>query len=208
LRSNLGKSGIPFAFQPLDGQAAAETLSEVDVHAPSNDDVVIVMPALGNKVLVNPSNVDVAEAFGIRTRLDDERDFDLVVVGAGPSGLACAVYAASEGLRTVIVEKESIGGQAGSSSLIRNYLGFAHGVSGAELTQHGYQQAWVLGAQLLMFDSVEGLSTDEDGRHHVRLSNCGVVRARAVVLACGVSYRRLDVPAVDERLGSGVYYGA
>ena len=208
LRSRLGKSGIPFSFQPSDGSAAVATVSALSLKAPSSQDVVVVMPALGNKVLINPSNVDVAEAFGIRTRLEGDRDFDLVVVGAGPSGLACAVYAASEGLNTVMVEKESIGGQAGSSSLIRNYLGFAHGISGAELTQHGYQQAWVLGAQMLLFDSASAMTLGEDGWHHVRLANSGVVRARAVVLACGVSYRRLQVPAVEELLGSGVYYGA
>ena len=104
------------------------------------------MAALDGTVLLDPTDVEVAEAWGVATGLAaDNRDFDVLVVGAGPAGLAAAVYASSEGLRTLVVERESMGGQAGSSSLIRNYLGFSRGVSGADLAQRGYQQAWVFG---------------------------------------------------------------
>ncbi|MGH3368406.1 MAG: NAD(P)/FAD-dependent oxidoreductase, partial [Nocardioidaceae bacterium] len=129
------------------------------------------------------------------------------VVGAGPGGLAAAVYASSEGLRTLVVERESIGGQAGSSSLIRNYLGFSRGVSGAELAQRGYQQAWVFGAHFVLMREVTRLK--EQGDDFVaEIADVGEVTARTVVLATGVSYRRLGVPELEALGGSGVYYGA
>ena len=108
-----------------------------------------VVIGVGGRVLVDPSNAEVAGAYGVNTSLGDQRDFDVAVVGAGPAGLGAAVYASSEGLDTLVVERDSIGGQAGSSSLIRNYLGFARGVSGAELAQRAYQQAWSFGASFL-----------------------------------------------------------
>ncbi len=115
----------------------------------------------------------------------------MIVVGAGPAGLAAAVYAASEGLRTLVIEREAIGGQAGSSSLIRNYLGFSRGVSGGELAQRAYQQAWVFGASFLLMREVTALRSDDD---RLRLEAAGEqLSARAVVLATGASYRRLDL---------------
>ncbi len=110
-------------------------------------------------------------------------------------------------MRTLIVERESIGGQAGSSSLIRNYLGFSRGISGAELAQRGYQQAWVFGAQLVLTRSVDRLRTDGGG-FLAEVSGVGQVSARLAVLATGVSYRRLGVPDIEAFLGAGVYYGA
>ena len=122
-------------------------------------------------------------------------------------GLASAVYGASEGLRTLVVEREALGGQAGTSSLIRNYLGFSRGLSGAELAQRGYQQAWVFGAHFVLTREVESLERVGDA-FRATVSGQGAVTARAVILACGVAYRRLGVPSVEAFTGKGVYYGA
>jgi thioredoxin reductase (NADPH) len=137
---------------------------------------------------------------------ETDRAFDLLVVGAGPAGLATAVYAASEGVRTLVVEREAIGGQAGASSLIRNYLGFSRGLSGAELAQRGYQQAWVFGARFLVTREVEGLTRDSS-RFWAHIRDVGDVCARAVVISSGVTYRRLGLPSLDDLTGHGVYYG-
>jgi thioredoxin reductase (NADPH) len=166
------------------------------------------MPALGGRSLVDPTNAEIVRAWGFATDLpDDERDFDLLCVGAGPAGLASAVYGASEGLRTLVVEREALGGQAGTSSLIRNYLGFSRGLSGAELAQRGYQQAWVFGARFVLMRDITRLGSRDD-RFVAHLDGVGDVTARAVVLATGVSYRRLSAPGVDEFTGKGVHYGA
>jgi thioredoxin reductase (NADPH) len=143
----------------------------------------------------------------VTTEVEEERDFDVVVVGAGPGGLAAAVYASSEGLRTLVIERESIGGQAGSSSLIRNYLGFSRGVTGAELAQRAYQQAWIFGTRFVLMREATQL-TCEPGRHVIQVSDGAEVSARALVLATGVSYRRLAAPGLEELTGNGVYYGA
>jgi len=166
------------------------------------------MPALAGKTLVDPTDAEVVEAWGVPTTLgEDEREFDVLVVGGGPAGLATAVYGSSEGLTTLVVEKESIGGQAGSSSLIRNYLGFSRGISGAELAQRGYQQAWVFGAHFVLMREVDKLT--REGRLFVApIAGVGTVRAKAVVVSTGVSYRRLGVESLEELSGKGVYYGA
>ncbi|MEQ9094316.1 MAG: NAD(P)/FAD-dependent oxidoreductase, partial [Miltoncostaeaceae bacterium] len=158
------------------------------------------------RTLRDPSDVALARADGFRTA--PTRDtVEVAIVGAGPAGLAAAVYAAADGLDTLVVEREAIGGQAGSSSLIRNYLGFPRGVSGADLAMRAYQQAWVFGASILMMRSVEGIVREDD---HLVLGLDGGerVRARAVILSGGVSYRRLDVPELEALIGSGVHYGA
>lgn len=166
------------------------------------------MPAIGGTVLVDPTDAEILQAWGIPTTLDAaDSDFDLLLVGAGPAGLAAAVYAASEGVRTLVVEREAVGGQAGTSSLIRNYLGFSRGLSGAELAQRGYQQAWVFGARFVLTREVEQLSREENG-FRAKIRDVGQVTARAVVISSGVSYRRLGVPSLEALSGSGVYYGA
>ena len=133
--------------------------------------------------------------------------FDVAVVGAGPAGLAAAVYGSSEGLTTVVVERGSIGGQAGSSSMIRNYLGFARGIGGAELARQAYEQAWVFGTRFLAGQEVVGLHCGDD--IHVLTTADGIeISSRSVILAAGVTYNRLNVPALEERLGQGVHYGA
>lgn len=205
--SLLNRNGIPHAFRPRGSAFADRALAEVGADA-GDAEVVVWMPAVGGAVLGDPTDAEVVEAWGIPTTVGaDERDFDVLVVGAGPAGLAAAVYASSEGLRTLAVERESIGGQAGASSLIRNYLGFSRGISGAELAQRGYQQAWVFGAHFVLMRDVERLDADGD-RFLATVSDIGEVTARAVVLATGVSYRRLGVPELEALSGAGVYYGA
>ncbi|MCU1425589.1 MAG: response regulator/thioredoxin-disulfide reductase [Microbacteriaceae bacterium] len=147
-----------------------------------------------------------ARASGLGTELP-VGPVDLAVVGAGPGGLAAAVYAASEGLRTLVIERSAIGGQAGSSSLIRNYLGFSRGVSGADLADRAYQQAWVFGAQFAVTRDVSGMRIGEDG-FHLNVAFAPEVHARSVVLASGVSYRRLRVPGLTPYVGTSVFYGA
>jgi thioredoxin reductase len=133
--------------------------------------------------------------------------FDVAVVGAGPAGLAAAVYGSSEGLVTTVVERGSIGGQAGSSSMIRNYLGFARGIGGAELARQAYEQAWVFGTQFLAGREVVRLESGDD--IHVLTTSDGVeLSSRTVILATGVRYNRLNVPALEGLAGHGVYYGA
>jgi thioredoxin reductase (NADPH) len=151
--------------------------------------------------------VEIAAAFGVSTELTAEREFDVVIVGAGPAGLAAAVYASSEGMRALVVEREAIGGQAGSSSLIRNYLGFSRGVSGTELAQRAYQQAWVFGTSFLLMREVVELRPSGT-RHLLRTAEGAEFEAAAVVLASGVSYRRLRIPALAALEGAGVFYGA
>jgi thioredoxin reductase (NADPH) len=201
----LSRNGIPHTFRSRSSELGQKVLEEIG-HPKS--EVAVWMPAIGGTRLVDPSDAEILEAWGIPTTLADvDRDFDLLVVGAGPAGLGTAVYASSEGIRTVIVEREAIGGQAGSSSLIRNYLGFSRGLSGAELVQRGYQQAWVFGARFVVTREVERLTT-HDGGFMAQVGDVGEVRARAVVISTGVSYRRIGVPSLEELSGQGVYYGS
>lgn len=210
VRNMLSRNGIPHVAY-VRGSEYADRVQDMlprDGADTSRADVLVWMPALGGKVLVDPSDAEVASAWGVGTTLDQEdRDVDVLVVGAGPAGLASAVSASSEGLRTLCVERETIGGQAGSSSLIRNYLGFSRGVTGAELAQRAYQQAWVFGAHFMLTREVVDLRR-EAGRFVATIGDIGEVTARAVVLALGVSYRRLGVPELEKLQGAGVYYGA
>jgi thioredoxin reductase (NADPH) len=202
----LGRNGIPHAFRSRDSELGRSVLAEL---GHPEGEVVVWMPAIGGTQLIDPTDAEILEAWGIPTTLRDaDPDFDLLVVGAGPAGLGAAVYASSEGIRTVVVEREAIGGQAGMSSLIRNYLGFSRGLSGAELVQRGYQQAWVFGAHFVVTREVERLTPQERGGFVAQITDVGEVRARAVVISAGVSYRRLGVPSLEELSGHGVYYGA
>ncbi|PRY68577.1 thioredoxin reductase (NADPH) [Glaciihabitans tibetensis] len=158
------------------------------------------------RVLVAPDNTQLATAIGLDTSVPTDELVDLAIVGAGPAGLAAAVYAASEGLNTLVVERDAVGGQAGSSSLIRNYLGFSRGVSGADLSQRAYQQAWTFGARFAHTREVIGMSSERDW-FALRVSPEDTVRARSVVLATGVTYRRLSLAGLEPWVGSAVFYG-
>jgi thioredoxin reductase (NADPH) len=203
----LTRNGVPHALVPRDSRQASRLLLDADVALDDPAAVIVVMPALGNRVLRDPSNAEIIGGWGVETTVDPDTTVDIVIVGAGPSGLATAVYAAAEGLQALVVEREALGGQAATSTLIRNYLGFNRGVTGAELAQRGYQQAWVFGARFLMTQEVSALRA-EDGELVVSIGDQGNVRTRSVVLALGVDYRRLDVESIERHLGSGVFYGA
>jgi thioredoxin reductase (NADPH) len=203
LHDLLTRNGVPHVVHSSDSPEGRRMLAEAGQEG-TREPVVLL---LGGGVLVDPTNAELASAYGVSTTLEGRSDFDLAVVGAGPAGLAAAVYASSEGLDTLVVERESIGGQAGSSSLIRNYLGFARGVSGSELAQRAYQQAWIFGARFLHTRAVTALRAD-GARYVLPLSDGSEASASAVVLATGVTYRRLGIPELDELVGSGVFYGA
>jgi thioredoxin reductase (NADPH) len=203
LRDLLARNGVPHVVHDTDSDEGRRLLAEAGQEG-TREPVVVLM---GGGVLVNPTNVELAGAYGVSTALEERSDFDVAVVGAGPAGLAAAVYASSEGLDTLVVERESIGGQAGSSSRIRNYLGFARGVSGSELAQRAFQQAWIFGARFLHTRQVTELR-QVDGRHALTLSDGTEATATAVVLATGISYRRLAIPELEDLVGTGVFYGA
>jgi thioredoxin reductase (NADPH) len=203
IREQLGRNGVPHTFYSSESEEGRALLVQAGRSATEEP----VVCTYDGRVLVAPSSTDLARAYGVSTALEDEQDFDLVVVGAGPAGLSAAVYATSEGLRTLVVEAEAIGGQAGSSSLIRNYLGFPRGISGTELAQRAYQQAWVFGTHFVLMQRAVGLTT-ETGRHELALADGRTATARAVIIACGVSYRRLGVPSLESLTGAGVFYGA
>ncbi|HVN52843.1 MAG TPA: FAD-dependent oxidoreductase [Anaerolineaceae bacterium] len=157
-------------------------------------------------VLVEPALRDLAERVGMQTR-PAQSFYDLAIVGAGPSGLAAAVYGASEGLRTVMIEREAAGGQAGTSSRIDNYLGFPNGLSGADLTRRAVAQAQRFGAEILTAEEATGVEV-EGAYKLVHLAGGGQISCYALLIATGVSVRLLDVPGVDRLTGAGIYYGA
>ena len=204
LRNLLARNGVPHAFHACD---SAEGLALLQSCGQGGADVPVVILPDGS-ALVDPAAEDLAQ-HGTRmpTELEAPGTFDVVIVGAGPAGLAAAVYASSEGLDALVVERESIGGQAGSSTRIRNYLGFSRGLSGAELAQRAYQQAWVFGATFLLTREVEDVELGE-ATHTISITGGTRVEARSIILATGVSYRRLDVPALSNLEGRGVYYGS
>jgi thioredoxin reductase (NADPH) len=202
IRDLLTRNSVPFCFYPSDSPEGQATLRRLEVSDPAGPVLLLYTGA----VLVDPANAEAAEALGLAVRPAGQV-YDVVIVGAGPAGLAAAVYAASEGLRTALLEPEAFGGQAGTSSRIRNYLGFPDGVSGAELAQRAYEQAWVFGTHLVYGNSVTSLAKDQD-LLVVGLEDGSETRARAVVIASGVSYRRLGVPELEALIGAGVFYGA
>jgi thioredoxin reductase (NADPH) len=201
LRELLGRCAMPHSFCLADSSEGRALVAQ----AGDGSKLPIVVFPDGN-VLIDPTNAELAEASG--SPLNPERiEFDIVIVGAGPAGLSAAVYGASEGFSTLVVDEGGIGGQATSSSLIRNYLGFSRGVSGRRLAQQAYEQAWVFGAKFSFMQRVTGLRR-EDEWVFATLADSGPVRARAVLLATGASYRRLGAPALEALNGAGVFYGA
>ncbi len=206
LRDTFSRNGIPIGFYDAASERGRQLLDELGLVSP---ELPVVVLRFGEKrsALVNPSNLEIADAFGLMTPIPAGEVFDVAVLGAGPAGLAAAVHASSEGLRTVVVEREAIGGQAGTSSMIRNFPGFSQGVSGATLAWEAWQQAWLFGTTFVYMRQAESLS-NEDGRYRLRLSDGAVLTARTVVITTGASYRRLDVPALEKLQGRGVFYGA
>lgn len=194
---------IPHAFYPDDSEQGQELLEKVRLTAQRLP--VLTMP--DGQVLVDPSNEQVADIYAGAEALPHKESFDLIVVGGGPAGLAAAVYGASEGLATLVVEGEAVGGQAGTSSMIRNYLGFARGVSGQKLAREAFHKAAFFGADFLLMRAATGLRRHED-RLVVALSNSAEVTGRAVIVAAGASYRRLNAPELEELNGAGVFYDA
>ena len=200
IRDMLQRCAIPHSFCLANSSDGRALLAEAgtDARLP-----VILLP--DGTVLTDPSNAELASAAG--SPISPQRmDFDLVIVGAGPAGLSAAVYGASEGFSTLVVDPGGLGGQATSSSLIRNYLGFPRGVSGRRLAQNAYEQAWVFGANFAFMQKATGLRREGD-ELAIALSESGEVRTRALLLATGASYRRLGIPALEELNGAGVFYG-
>jgi thioredoxin reductase (NADPH) len=202
LRDSMAVNSVPFTFHLPDSDDGRQLIRDHGV------DVGRLPAAIRHdgRVLHQPSLTELATSHGIQVRPVGD-DYDLVVLGAGPAGLAAGVYGASEGLRTLLLEARSIGGQAGTSSMIRNYLGFPRGIGGGELAHRAWQQAILLGAEFSFTHSVTGLATDGT-RHVFTLDDGSRVAAPAVILAAGVTYRRLDIPELDRLIGAGVFYGA
>jgi thioredoxin reductase (NADPH) len=195
----LRRNGVPFGFYLATSNEAVRLLDASGLDGAT-------LPAVflrDGTTLVDPTNAELADA--VADEGPPDLRCDLVVVGAGPAGLAAAVYGGSEGLRTIVVEREAVGGQAGASSLIRNYLGFPRGISGAELTQRAYQQAWLFGAKYVSGRDAVGLVARGDERL-LMLSDGREIEARAVVIATGVRYRRLGIPSLERFVNAGVYY--
>jgi thioredoxin reductase (NADPH) len=206
LRDSFGRNHIPVGFHQVGTDAAERMLAGLGLEDPALP-VVVLAFTTPPTTLVAPTDLEIADAFGLTRPPPADHVYDVVVVGAGPSGLAAAVYASSEGLSTLVIEQRAVGGQAGTSSLIRNYPGFSRGVSGAHLAYRSFQQAWAFGTEYSFMRQAEGLGAD--GRlRTVSLSDGSQVRGRSVVIATGVDYRRLDVPELESLVGRGVYYGA
>jgi thioredoxin reductase (NADPH) len=203
LRDFLARNRVPARWMDVerDGEAR-ELLTVVGV----DEDRLPVVLLEDGSVLERPTVLELAERLGVAVQPAQEH-YDLVIVGGGPAGLAAAVYGASEGLRTVMVEREAPGGQAGQSSRIENYLGFPSGLSGSDLARRATDQARRLGAELLTVQDAVGLRAEGAGRI-VELSGGGELSANCVLVASGVSYRQLDTPGFPDLTGAGVYYGA
>jgi thioredoxin reductase (NADPH) len=202
IRDFLARHQVPYHWMDVESDPEARKLiagGEAGAGLP------LVVLADGTR-LVQPSRTELAEKIGFKTQAE-KPFYDLVIVGGGPSGLAAAVYGASEGLRTLMVEGEAPGGQAGTSSRIENYLGFPSGLSGADLTRRGVTQAQRFGVEILTPQEAKGLRVEETYRI-LTLGDGREVSCHALLIATGVSYRKLDVPGVDRLTGAGVYYGA
>ncbi len=202
LRDLLTRAAIPFRFYE-EGTAEGRNFLE-GVGATSAQLPVVALYT--GVILEDPSNADIVSALGGKTQPEVDA-CDLLIVGAGPAGLAAAVYAASEGLHTVILEPVVPGGQAATSALIRNYLGFHRGISGDELTGRAVEQAWLFGVDFVLTQAAESVQVRGDQRV-VRTADGSEIAARAVILATGVSWRRLGLPELEALVGSGVFYGA
>jgi thioredoxin reductase (NADPH) len=202
IRDFLARNLVPYKWLAADDPEGRRLLEAAGVGPES---IPLVVTADG-RAMAQPSNSAVAEAVGLSTA--PERDFyDLIIVGGGPAGLGAAVYGASEGLKTLLVERQAVGGQAGQSSRIENYLGFPDGISGAQLTDRARRQAGKFSAEVLNTREVVGLRADGSART-LHFADGGEISAHSIVLATGVAYRPLVADGVAELTGSGVYYGS
>jgi thioredoxin reductase (NADPH) len=199
----LTRNQVPFKWLELERDAEAATL--LAANGSDAEHLPLVITDTG-QTLQAPSTVEVAQALGILSS-PALPFYDLIVIGGGPAGLGAAVYGASEGLKTILVEREAIGGQAGQSSRIENYLGFPSGIGGGDLAWRATSQARRFGAEMLITSEVAGLEVCGPARV-VRLAHGTQLSAHAVLLTTGVAYRRLAVPGIDAFTGAGVYYGA
>jgi thioredoxin reductase len=206
LRDMFSRNQIPTGFYESTSARGQQILQGLGLESPQLP-VVMLRFGTARTTLENPSNLEIAEEFGLMTPISPDEVFDTAVVGAGPAGLAAAVYASSEGLHTVVVEHEAIGGQAGTSSMIRNFPGFSQGVSGSKLALEAYLQGWLFGARFLFMRLAEGISKAED-RYELSLSDGSVLAARTVIITTGATYRRLGIPSLERLQGRGVFYGA
>jgi len=204
IQAFLTRNGHPYASIDLDRDAGVEEL--LDRFQVTVDDVPVVI-CRGAVVLRNPTNGQIADCLGFNEVIDHAQVRDLVIVGAGPSGLSAAVYSASEGLDVLVLESNAPGGQAGSSSKIENYLGFPTGISGQELAARAYTQAQKFGAQLLIAKSATRLACDRKP-YAIEIDHGLRVPARSVIIATGAEYRRLSLEHLSQFEGAGVYYGA
>ena len=202
LRDLFDRSTVPHGFYQSDSAEGREILAQAGV----DDSRLPVLVFKYGAVLVQPTMEQIVGTLGGRTTPEPGL-YDVAIIGAGPAGLAAGVYAASEGLRTVILERETIGGQAGSSSKIENYLGFPRGITGKELARRAFEQTWRFGAPIVFTKAVTGLRA-QNGAHVVTLSDGHELETRAVVISTGVAYGKLNVPSLDRFHSAGVYYGA
>lgn len=202
LKSFLASNQIP--YRSLDIETDDEAKALVEGADKTVEDLPMAILTNG-QILTEPTSSDLAHALGLHTAATQEA-YDLVIVGAGPSGLAAAVYASSEGLRTLLVEQTAPGGQAGQSSRIENYLGFPKGLSGSELARRAVVQATRFGTEILVPAEVETVNR-KDPMHVIRLTDGSEITTRSLLISSGVSYRKLDRPGLEELSGIGVYYG-
>jgi thioredoxin reductase (NADPH) len=206
LKEFLTRNGHPYQYIDVERDQSVEVL--FDRFGIGVADVPVVV-CRGEKVLKNPTNLEVAECFGFNPAIDEVAVHDLIVIGAGPAGLSAAVYAASEGLDVLILESSAPGGQAGSSSRIENYLGFPMGISGGDLAERALMQAEKFGAEISVARSVVRLGCEHGQRPYtLHLAGGGVLHTRSVVIATGVQYRKLPLPNLARYESNGVYYSA
>jgi thioredoxin reductase (NADPH) len=202
LRDVMTRFSMPFGFYAIESEAGRRLLDQAGIDATR----LPVVIRYDGKVMIDPSLPDLARAIGVSIKNDTDT-CEVAIVGAGPAGLTAAVYAASEGLDTVLLEQAVSGGQAGTSPLIRNYPGFPHGINGGLLMERTCEQAWLMGAHIVFAQQAVALERRDDHRI-VRLLDETELRARTVVIATGIEWRRLGVPRIEALVGSGVFYGA
>jgi thioredoxin reductase (NADPH) len=204
LRGFLARNGHPHTYVDVDRDPDVQAI--LDQFEIGVTDIPVLI-CRGELVLRNPTNAEAAECFGLNAGIDEGRVYDLIVVGAGPSGLAAAVYGASEGLNVLVLETTAPGGQAGCSSKIENYLGFPTGISGQDLANRAFAQAEKFGAHIAVARSALGLNGTRPP-YSVQLDDGKSVQARTVIVAAGAQYRKLPLPNLAQFEGNGVYYGA